>query len=80
MGTLRKLLLFLYTDSCRLYKLSLALPLIENFQHFYNKKNCLLYFYSSFTNEDIHKGRFFLEILSGLAHFWVQMWLQNMFK
>jgi len=59
MGTLRKLLLFLYTDSCRLYKLSLALPLIENFQHFYNKKTVYFIFIAVLKMRISTKGVFF---------------------
>uniref|UniRef100_A0A673FSD5 Long-chain-fatty-acid--CoA ligase n=1 Tax=Sinocyclocheilus rhinocerous TaxID=307959 RepID=A0A673FSD5_9TELE len=61
---------FPYIFYCPTPTLHLNLPLTGNFLHFYNfKKLCLLYCYTSFTNEDVPKGRF-LEILSGLAHFW----------
>uniref|UniRef100_A0A673FHA9 Long-chain-fatty-acid--CoA ligase n=1 Tax=Sinocyclocheilus rhinocerous TaxID=307959 RepID=A0A673FHA9_9TELE len=57
---------FPYIFYCPTPTLHLNLPLTGNFLHFYNfKKLCLLYCYTSFTNEDVPKGRF-LEILSGL--------------
>uniref|UniRef100_A0A673FR01 Arachidonate--CoA ligase n=1 Tax=Sinocyclocheilus rhinocerous TaxID=307959 RepID=A0A673FR01_9TELE len=48
---------FPYIFYCPTPTLHLNLPLTGNFLHFYNfKKLCLLYCYTSFTNEDVPKG------------------------